>query len=340
MSGTPPKHAAGPVVRAESDAEARTADGMTASQALDRIEAATGGPRPGHRRLHARGAVFRGTFTPSASLASMTTAAHLVDRRSDVLVRFSNGAPQPEASDIEPGVRGMAVRFSAEGEPAHDLVAATFRVFASRRPEGFVELVELLGVPDPRRSRMSKALRLPRTIVGWLRFMLRYPESRASMRDFARRRVPASYATTRFDGLNTYLLVGPDGTRTAFRYRWLPDAGEVDLPKPPPAGLAPRFLIPELEGRLTSGPVRFSLVLQLAGPNDRTDDPSVSWPEDRPTVVAGQLEVTAIDPDSARLDRELVFDPTRIPVGLELSDDPVLRLRGPVYRLAGARRSS
>ena len=339
MSQTDASPQTGLATETVPDGAVRTADGLTASQALDRIEAATGGPRPGYRRLHARGAVFSGTFTPSGALASMTTAAHLVDGRSDVLVRFSNGDPRPDASDIEPGVRGMAVRFPADGEPSHDLVAATFRVFASRRPEGFVELVELLGVLDPRRSRMRRLLRLPGTIVGWARFMLRHPESRASLRDFAQRRVPASYATTRFDGLHAYVLVAPDGTRTAFRYRWLPDAGEVDLPKSPPAGLEPQFLIGELQTRLQSGPVRFSLVFQLAGPQDRTADPSVAWPEDRPTVVAGQLEVTAIHPDSTELDRQLVFDPTRVPGGLELSDDPVLRLRGPVYRLAGERRA-
>jgi len=322
----------------QSDATVRTADGMTASEALDRIEAATHGPRPGRRRLHAHGAVFRATFTPSGSLADMTTAAQLVDRPSQVLVRFSNGAPDPEASDTEPGVRGMVVRFPADGEPTHDLVAATFRVFASRRPEGFVELVELLGVPESRRPILVRMVRLPGTLIGWTRFMLRYPESRASMREFGQRRVPASFATTRFDGLHAFFLVAADGTRTAFRYHWQPDAGEQDLPRKAPTELDSHFLVPELLERLGRGTVNFSLVFQLAGRSDPLDDPSKAWPADRATLVAGRLEVTGLAPDHERLERELVFDPTRVPEGMALTDDPVLRLRGPVYRLAGERR--
>jgi catalase len=54
-----------------------TKDGMTAAQAVDRIEAAAP-PRPHDRRLHARGAVYDARFVPSGQLAKWTTAAPLL----------------------------------------------------------------------------------------------------------------------------------------------------------------------------------------------------------------------------------------------------------------------
>ncbi len=323
------------------DHDARTARGMTAAQALDRIETATHGPRPGYRRLHARGSVFRGTFTPSGTLASLTRAPHLTTTPTEVLVRFSNGSSDPGAPDTEPGVRGMAVRFLGDGQqPVHDLVAATFRVFASRNPEGFVELVEVLGVAEPTASPVRRALRVPGQVAGFAGLLARHPESRASMREFGARRVQASYATTRYDGIHAYILVAADGRRSAYRYRWIPDAGEVDLPKPPPAGITPRFLLDELRDRLAAGPVGFTLAFQMAAADDRTDDPSRAWPEDRKIVVGGALSVTGAHTDSSTLESSLVFDPTLVPDGVDLSDDPVLRFRGSVYRLAGSRRTA
>ena len=38
--------------------------------------------------------------------------------------------------------------------------------------------------------------------------------------------------------------------------------------------------------------VVFNLVLQLAGEGDPTDDPNAPWPDDRPRVSIGRLEIT------------------------------------------------
>ena len=52
---------------------------------------------------------------------------------------------------------------------------------------------------------------------------------------------------------------------------------------------------------------------------------------------AGQLQITGVAPDADTLEEE-VFDPARVPAGVELSDDPVLRFRGHVCRLSADRR--
>ena len=85
------------------------------------------------------------------------------------------------------------------------------------------------------------------------------------------------------------------------------------------------------------GPVHFALELQLADPGDPTGDPSKRWPDDREIVVAGRVTVTGRAPDSEALERE-VFDPARVPDGVELSDDPVLRFRPEAYSVSAERR--
>ncbi len=59
------------------------------------------------------------------------------------------------------------------------------------------------------------------------------------------------------------------------------------------------------------------------------------WPE-RPTLVAGRLELSAIDPDA----EPIIFDPTNVPPGVELpSGDEILALRRLVYGHSYAQRT-
>lgn len=307
-----------------------TADGMTAERSIDRIEAA-GEPRPQDRRLHARGAVYDATFVPSGQIAGMTIASHLTTE-TPVVIRFSNGSPKFSSDDRGKGIRGMSVKFlSSEGKAVHDLVAANFRAFPSRDPEGFIDLVEALtGLAG--KSKLQGLGKL-----GTL--LLKHPESRAVLKQFASRNAPASFATTRYDGLHAFIMVDADGNRRAFRYRLLPQLGEVDLDPKHAATLDRSFLIPELDERLSFGPATFTLAFQLAEPGDPTNDPSSAWPEHRTLLPAGQFVITGRNADEESWQRQ-VFDPTRLGPGVEVSDDPVLGFRPHAYGVSASRRLS
>jgi catalase len=82
------------------------------------------------------------------------------------------------------------------------------------------------------------------------------------------------------------------------------------------------------------------LLLQLAEPGDRTDDSSVTWPEDRKKVELGVMTITSTVADNAKAAHDLAFDPTRLVDGIELSDDPLPALRSRVYAKAVAIRRS
>jgi catalase len=302
---------------------------MNGRDAVDRIEHAAG-RHPGYRRLHARGGVFAGSFEASGALEGRTTARHLTGGRTDVLVRFSNGMPNPAADDRRPEIRGMALRFVIDGKAAHDLVAATVRAFPTRNAEGFVEIVELRRAAGGGRDAL---LALPRLGL----FLAKHPEALGGLREAFRQGIAASFATTRYDGVHAFLLVAPDGRRRPFRYRLVPELGEQTLSKEEARARDRHFLLSELEERLATGPVHFALELQLADPGDPTGDPSKRWPDDREVVVAGRVTVTGRAADSEALERQ-VFDPGRVPDGVELSDDPVLRFRPEAYSVSAERR--
>jgi catalase len=64
------------------------------------------------------------------------------------------------------------------------------------------------------------------------------------------------------------------------------------------------------------------------------------WPSERRRVTAGTLELTGLDTERETGGDVLVFDPTRVTDGIELSDDPVLKFRAAAYGESVARRTS
>jgi catalase len=98
------------------------------------------------------------------------------------------------------------------------------------------------------------------------------------------------------------------------------------------------YLQQDIRERLAAGPVRFTLELQLAQPGDAVDDPSSAWPRERERVRAGTLELTGLETDRETDGDVLVYDPTRVTDGIELSDDPILQYRHLAYTESVARR--
>lgn len=305
----------------------RTADGLTPPAAIDRIEAAVH-PRAQDRRLHSRGAVYDARFVPFGQIDNLTVATHLRNETAAV-VRFSNGA-NFDADDRSKGVRGMAVKFLVDGDAVADLAAANTLTFPARTPEGFVALLELLS--KLRGGPVDKLQAAPKL----LSIVFRHPEIRKALVS-GPAEPPASFATTRFNGLNTFVLVDAEGQRRAFRYRLVPELGELALNDEQARTLPHDFLGAELDQRLKRGPVVFTLAFQFAEPGDATNDPTIAWPEQRSVVPAGQIIVTSRSSNEDHWQQQ-VFDPTRVPAGVELSDDPILAFRARAYAESAQRR--
>jgi catalase len=295
----------------------------TGEELVDAIEAVSGS-HVGRRRAHASGIVATGTFTPTPAAAELSTATLLRGPTVGATVRFSNGTGAPDTRDDAPDGRGIAVKLGAEDDTRWDLIGITLPQFFVRTAPDFVGLMAA-RVPDPETGELDMAK------VG--AFLGEHPEALPALEATMTMAVPASYAEVTYNGLHTFFYVGADGTRTAVRHSWVPDADAATLPDE----RAEDHLRAEMGERLAKGPVGFTLRLTLAADGDPLDDPTVRWPEDRPTVDAGHLEITALAPDQVAADAA-IFDPTNVPAGVECSDDQILHARSRAYGVSYARR--
>ena len=78
--------------------------------------------------------------------------------------------------------------------------------------------------------------------------------------------------------------------------------------------------------------------MQLADEGDTVDDATVRWPEDRPQLAFGEINLQEITPNNAGEQRQIIFDPIPRVDGIEASADPLFEPRANVYLMSGRRR--
>jgi catalase len=294
---------------------------ITAAQALDRISGVYG-RHPGARALHAKGQFYAGTFTATPESAALCRAGHLQGTPVPVWVRWSNGSGHPRVKDSSPDVRGMAVSFRLPDGTATDLLGQTAPRFPVRTPEEFVELVEAA----------ASAVKLPL-------FIARHPGSLPTFLANARARSvvpPRSFAEVTYFPIHAYQWTSVAGSTSWVRYTLVPTAAKEG--RPPGEFDGRDRLFEEIAARLDRAPVRFTLMVQVAGPDDDPHDPMSVWGKQARTFDAGTIEVTAPDPDREQDGEVVVFDPTRVVDGIGLSEDPILLFRAPAYSESVTRR--
>jgi catalase len=287
---------------------------VTPDEAIAAIRG-TGGAQPGCRALHAKGTLYRGTFTATREASGLSRAKHLDGSTVPALIRFSNGSGNPSQRDGVPGVRGLAVKFTLPDGSTTDVSTQTARLFVSSTPDGFVDLLKAMRPGPTTPLRMAKYFLTHPRLFGAL----------PVLRDA--NKVPASYATIEYHGLHAFRWIAADGSARFVRYHWVPVVGKK---QPVTEGDGPDFLTDELNARLATGPVRFDFRVQIAEPYDSTVDPSAAWGSTQIATV-GTLEIDGLDTQREHGDDIVVFDPMRVTDGIEPSDDPVLHFRTIAY---------
>jgi catalase len=121
------------------------------------------------------------------------------------------------------------------------------------------------------------------------------------------------------------------------RYRFVPEAGEKYLDTASAKSKGPNYLSEEIAARVAMGPVAFDWFAQIAQPNDKIDDPSTPWPEDRELVKLGTLTLTGIAADQTGLSKSLLFLPNNVPAGIE-PGDPMIEVRSAAYPISFGER--
>ena len=244
-----------------------------------------------------------------------------------VTVRFSANSGIPKIADADPRAapRGLAIRFRLPDGSDTDLVTHSYNGFPAKNPEEFQQFFLAIagskpGVPSPTPIEA-------------------FQETHPAAKTFLTTRdpPPVSYATTTYFGVNSFKFVNEKGAVTIGRYQLLPDAGRHFLSKDESAKAATNYLEDEIRQRVARGAVRFKVVLQLAAPGDKIDDPSVAWASTNKITTLGTLTVASVVPDSEATERALMFLPALLPAGIEPAD-PMIQFRNKTYPVSYERR--
>src|ERR1022692_7864 len=285
------------------------------------------GSNPGFRLAHAKGIVCEGVFEPAPGAADVSRAAHF-SQRVPVVVRFSDATGLPQIPDGDPNSnpKGMAIRFKLPDGGITDIVSNGQSGFPAGRP---AEFVSFLG------SFLASGTDTPKP-TPFENFLAAHPNTARFLS--TPNPQPASFATYAYFGNNSFVFVNAAGQRQTMRYQIVPLAGELHLDPSVAAAKSPNFIIDELRERIGKAPVEFRLQVQIAGPNDPTNDATLVWPDDRKKVMLGTIRLTSVDPKSAETERAIIYDPTHLTDGIELSDDPLPAFRAQVYSISYSRR--
>src|SRR5215469_5473578 len=284
------------------------------------------GKQTTQRSAHAKGVVLLGKFVPSAEAASVSKALHF-KHEVPVTVRFSANSGISKIADADPRAapRGLAIRFRLPDGSDTDLVTHSYNGFPAKNPEEFQQFFLAIagskpGVPSPTPIEA---------------FQKTHPAAKTFLT--TRDPPPVSYATTTYFGVNSFKFVNEKGALTIGRYQLLPDAGRHFLSKDESARAATNYLEDEIRQRVASGAVRFKVVLQLAAPGDKIDDPSVAAASTNKITALGTLTVASVVPDSEAAERALMFLPAVLPAGIEPAD-PMIQFRNKTYPVSYERR--
>jgi catalase len=298
-----------------------------AEQLVDAFNAVFG-VHPGLRANHPKGVVLEGTFTPSSSAPSLTKAAHLQKRKAPipVTVRFSAGSGLPTVPDTNDMPRGMAVKFALPDGTKTDLVVLSFNGFPVATAEEFRDFLLAVAASGP---DAPKPTELEKFLGG-------HPAAKAFVE--TPKPPPVSYGTLPYFGINAFKFTNAKGTSTHARYQLQPVAGAKYLSTEQLARMGPEYLTEEIRERVRRGPVKFTLLAQVAEQGDTIDNPTIVWPDTRKKIELGTITITKAVAHSQAAEKKLLFVPGALVPGIEPAD-PMIAARSAAYIVSLSRRA-
>lgn len=280
------------------------------------------GKHAGSRASHAKGMCVTGFFHPNTEQALNVTSGPLwSQKRIPVVGRFSVGGGNPKVSDQAQTVRGLSLHIGQ----TWDLVALSAPVFMVATPEEFIDFMAArqadpaTGKPNPERVKAFNAAT---------------PSTKPQIDFLSKTRVPASYGQAPYWGVNAFTFTNSDGKTVSGRWTLEPVAGRLGLTPDQLQQMGDDFLETELKKRLEQKPVKFNVLLQLAQQGDDDKNPTVQWPASNPVLLMGELIINKVGGDCT----SSMFNPSHLPAGMGMSEDPTLQVRAGAYAVSLGRR--
>jgi catalase len=284
------------------------------------------GVHPGYRAFHAKGIVVEGTFKASPEGARLSSAKLFNGTTIPLTARFSDGTGMPTQADGAPAMpRGIAIKYHLPGGVDTDMVTNSFKFFPVGTGEDFRDLLQAIAASPPDAPKPTKLEQFFGTHPNALKAIGSLP-------------IPDSFADEEYHGIDAFIFVNKSGQRQAVRYVIAPEK-VVHITPEEAAKQPPNYLFEDLQKRIAQKPLVFHVKAQLAEPGDQTKDASQPWPDDRKVVDLGVLTLTKVVVNSAEAEKKLLFVPTNLTPGIELSDDPLPSIRAAAYGVSFGRRS-
>jgi catalase len=299
-------------------------DRLNPSGFADRFEHVYG-RHDGFRRNHAKGLSAAGTFASNGAGAAICRAEVFRPGSVPLVGRFSLGGGLPDQPDKSDTVRGLGLLFQAGGGQQWRTAMINLPVFTDSTPQGFYERL-LAGKPRPDTGKPD-----PQQMAA---FLDRHPETVAAMKIIKRSPPAAGFADSTFYGLNAFLFTNSGGATVPVRWSAVPH----DAPRPSLAA-GRDYLFDGLVHAVAQRPLQWRLILTIGEPDDPTHDATKPWPPSRRSIDAGTITISAVSTEAAGNARDINFDPTVLPDGMALSDDPILSARSAVYARSFTRRA-
>lgn len=296
-----------------------------ALQALDDLS----GLHPGFRPVHAKGILLSGTFTPAAGVEALTDAPHVSRPSIRVAVRFSDFAGVPTVPDYDAenaSPRGIAIRFYLAEHVHTDIIGHSVDGFPARTVEEFLQLLHAIHASGPGVTK-------PTPVES---FLVSHPAALAFVQ--TPKPIPTSFAKESFFSVSAYKFTNSAGVSKFGRYRIIPQDGNDYLDASAAAKKGANFLFEDIKDRIARGAVKMRILVQVASDGDILDDSTVHWPNERPVVELGTIELNGLVPKGDAAQRQIIFDPIPRVHGIEPSGDPLLDPRASIYLASGRRR--
>lgn len=298
-------------------------DRLTSSGVLDAVTSDAPHPFPaGFRRAHGKGMCFQGTFEPSKQARMLSSAALFSDQSTPVLGRFSLGSGDPRVADNSTRSLSISLLLKEANGSEWRMALLNDPFFPTATVEGLLAMGAAFA-PDPATMEPSQE-----RIES---FYQSYPEARKYIDWTSKAPWGSSFAVTQFNSINTFVFINAQGERRFVRWALRPHTPFTTWPESERESAAADALFVEVRNRIEKEPVRWDLVVAVAAQEDPVNDPSQPWPENRESVVAGVISIKSVSEQADGACRDLNFDPTIVPEGIEISEDPVLRARSGVY---------
>lgn len=298
-------------------------DRLTADKVLAALVKDAPQPFPaGFRRAHGKGMCFSGQFFPTRQAAELSSAIVFREPSTPVVGRFSLGAGDPHAADNAGRSLSIALQLKDHDGGEWRMAMVNEPFFPTATVAGLIAMGEAFE-PDARTG-----LSVPERVEA---FYAAHPQAKKYVEWSDKAPWANSFAVTRFNSVNTFVFISERRQEQFVRWSLQPRLPFKAWPVGTREKAEAHVLFDDLVQKLAAKQLVWDLVITVAEPTDPVLDPSQPWPDNRRHVNAGSLIVTALSEQATGACRDINFDPTLVPDGIEISDDPILHARSGTY---------